>query len=48
MYKSGEAKPGKDLTEVVWGTAAEAKEKDDMIEGIPEEIAEVERLLLEK
>lgn len=44
MYRSGEAKPGKDLTEVVWVTADEAK-KYDMINGIPEEIAKVAHLL---
>jgi 8-oxo-dGTP pyrophosphatase MutT (NUDIX family) len=43
-YVSGDAKPGKDLTEVAWVTAAEAKTYD-MIEGIPEEIEEVERIL---
>jgi 8-oxo-dGTP pyrophosphatase MutT (NUDIX family) len=39
-YVSGDAKPGKDLTEVAWVTALEAKTYD-MIDGIPEEIAEV-------
>jgi 8-oxo-dGTP pyrophosphatase MutT (NUDIX family) len=43
-YKSGEAKPGKDLTEVAWVTAEEAKQYD-MIEGIAEEIKEVEKLI---
>lgn len=43
-YKSGEAKPGKDLTEVAWATAAEAKNYD-MIEGIAEEIEEVEKII---
>jgi 8-oxo-dGTP pyrophosphatase MutT (NUDIX family) len=45
MYVSGDAKPGKDLTEVAWVTAAEAKTYD-MIEGIPEEIEDVEKLLM--
>ncbi len=45
LYKSGEAKPGKDLTDVAWVTAAEAKTYD-MIEGIPEEIEDVERIIL--
>lgn len=44
-YKNGEAKPGKDLTEVAWVTAAEAKNYD-LIEGIAEEIEEVERRIL--
>lgn len=44
-YVAGEPKPGKDLTEVAWVTAAEAKQYD-MIEGIPEEIADVEKLLV--
>jgi 8-oxo-dGTP pyrophosphatase MutT (NUDIX family) len=44
MYKSGEAKPGKDLTEVAWVTAEEAKNYD-MIEGIAGEIEEVAHLL---
>ncbi len=43
-YKSGEAKPGKDLTEVAWVTVEEAKEYD-LIEGIVEEIEEVDNLL---
>jgi len=43
-YKSGETKPGKDLTEVVWVTAADAKNYD-MIEGIAEEIEEVEKII---
>jgi len=47
MYKSGDPKPGKDLTAVAWVTAAEAKTYD-MIEGIAEEIEEVERILLGK
>ena len=45
-YTSGEAKPGKDLTEVAWVTAEEAK-KYDMIEGIPEELEEVEKICRE-
>ena len=44
MYKSGEAKPGKDLTEVAWVTAGEAKNYD-LIEGILEELKEVHDLL---
>ena len=43
-YVEGDAKPGKDLTEVAWVTAAEAKTYD-MIEGIPEEIEEVEKIV---
>ncbi len=43
MYKSGEAKPGKDLTEVAWVTAGEAKDYD-MIDGIAGEIGEVAHL----
>ena len=46
-YVSGDPKPGKDLTDVAWITAAEAKTYD-MISGIDEEIAEVEKLLREK
>jgi 8-oxo-dGTP pyrophosphatase MutT (NUDIX family) len=45
-YKSGDAKPGKDLTEIAWVTADEAKQYD-LIDGIAEEIAEVESLLHE-
>ena len=45
MYKSGEAKPGKDLTEVAWVTAEEAK-KYDLIDGIAEEIADVAKIFL--
>jgi 8-oxo-dGTP pyrophosphatase MutT (NUDIX family) len=44
MYKSGDAKPGKDLTDVAWVTAEEAATYD-MIDGIPEEIAEVAHLI---
>lgn len=44
-YISGDAKPGKDLTEIAWVTAAEAKNYD-MIEGIPEEIEETEKIVL--
>lgn len=44
MYKSGEAKPGKDLTEVAWVTVDEAR-KYDLIEGIWEEIRDVGNLL---
>lgn len=43
-YKSGEAKPGKDLTEVAWVTAEEAKSYD-LIEGIAEEIKEVDKII---
>ena len=43
-YVSGDAKPGKDLTEVAWVTADEAKQYD-LIDGIAEEIAEVAHLL---
>ena len=46
-YIAGDVKPGKDLTDVVWVTAAEAK-KYDLIEGIAEEIAEVEKIINEK
>jgi 8-oxo-dGTP pyrophosphatase MutT (NUDIX family) len=43
-YVTGDAKPGKDLTEVAWVTAAEAK-KYDLIDGIAEEIAEVGKII---
>lgn len=43
-YVSGGAKPGKDLTEVAWVTATEAKAYD-MIDGIPEEIEDVEKIM---
>jgi 8-oxo-dGTP pyrophosphatase MutT (NUDIX family) len=43
LYKSGEAKPGKDLTEVAWITVEEAKTYD-LIDGIAEEIADVAKL----
>jgi len=43
-YVSGDAKPGKDLTEVAWVTAAEAKTYE-MIEGIPEEIEDVKKII---
>jgi 8-oxo-dGTP pyrophosphatase MutT (NUDIX family) len=43
-YKSGEAKPGKDLTEVAWVTAEEAKNYD-LIEGIADEIVEVDKII---
>jgi 8-oxo-dGTP pyrophosphatase MutT (NUDIX family) len=39
-YKAGEAKPGKDLTDVAWVTAEEAK-KYDLIDGIWEELRDV-------
>jgi 8-oxo-dGTP pyrophosphatase MutT (NUDIX family) len=44
LYKSGDAKPGKDLTEVAWVTAEEAKNYD-LIDGIAEEIADVAKLV---
>ena len=44
-YVSGDPRPGKDLTDVAWVTAAEAKTYD-MIEGIPEEIEDVAMLIL--
>ncbi|HVN26065.1 MAG TPA: hypothetical protein VMT99_00220 [Candidatus Paceibacterota bacterium] len=47
LYKSGNPKPGKDLTEVAWVTAQEAKQYD-MIDGIPEEIEEVAELIAGK
>ncbi len=43
-YKAGVAKPGKDLTEVAWVTVEEAKNYD-LIEGIWEELRDVEELL---
>jgi len=43
-YTSGEAKPGKDLTEAAWVTAEEAKNYD-LIEGIAEEIAEADKII---
>ena len=43
-YKSGEAKPGKDLTDAVWVTLEEAK-KYDLIDGIWDEIHQVEEIL---
>jgi 8-oxo-dGTP pyrophosphatase MutT (NUDIX family) len=43
-YESGDAKPGKDLTEVAWVTAEEAK-RYDLIEGIAEEIEEVDKIV---
>lgn len=46
-YKKGEAKPGKDLTEHAWVTVKEAK-KYDLIEGIWEEIKEVDKKLKTK
>ncbi len=42
-YISGEAKPGKDLTEAVWVTLEEAKNYD-LIDGIWDEIREVEEI----
>ncbi len=44
VYAGGDAKPGKDLTEVAWVTADEAKTYD-MIDGIPEEIEDVAKIL---
>jgi 8-oxo-dGTP pyrophosphatase MutT (NUDIX family) len=44
MYKSGDAKPGKDLTEVAWVTAEEAA-KYDMIDGIPGEIMATAKII---
>ena len=46
-YKAGEAKPGKDLTEVAWVTAEEAKTYD-MIHGISDEIADVADIIKEQ
>lgn len=43
-YKSGEAKAGKDLVEVAWISAEEAKNYD-LIDGIAEEIEEVEEII---
>lgn len=43
-YAGGEAVPGKDLTEVAWVTAEEAKGYD-LIDGIAEEIADVAKLI---
>lgn len=43
-YKSGEVKLNKEMTEFAWVTAEEAK-KYDLIEGIWEEIRDVEKLL---
>ena len=43
-YKSGEAKPGKDLTDHAWVTVEEAKNYD-LIDGIAEEIEEVSQLV---
>jgi 8-oxo-dGTP pyrophosphatase MutT (NUDIX family) len=44
-YVSGDAKPGKDLTDIAWVTAEEAKQYD-MIEGVPEEIEDVEKTIM--
>jgi 8-oxo-dGTP pyrophosphatase MutT (NUDIX family) len=46
-YKKGIAKPGKDLTDHAWVTLKEAK-KYDLIEGIWNEIREVEKILKKK
>lgn len=43
-YKSGEAKPGKDLTECAWVTVEEGKNYD-LIEGIWDELAAVEKII---
>ena len=43
-YASGDAKPGKDLTEVAWVTAEDAK-RCDLIEGIADEIVDVDRII---
>lgn len=43
-YKSGEVKLCKDMTDHAWVTAEEAKQYD-LIEGIREELEEVEKLL---
>ena len=43
-YRTGEAKPGKDLTEISWVTAEEAKAYD-MIHGISDEIADVAEII---
>lgn len=43
-YKSGEARPGKDLTDFAWVTLEEAK-KYDLIDGIWDELKDVEEIL---
>ena len=43
-YKSGEVKLNKEMTDFAWVTAAEAKTYD-MIEGIADEIGEVEKMI---
>jgi 8-oxo-dGTP pyrophosphatase MutT (NUDIX family) len=43
-YKSGEVRINHEMSEFAWVTAEEAKDYD-MIDGIPEEIDEVERLI---
>lgn len=43
-YKSGQAKPGKDLTDHAWVTLKEAK-KYDLIDGIWGELRDVEKIL---
>ncbi len=43
-YKSGEAKPGKDLTDAKWVTLEEAK-KYDLIDGIWEELRDVSEII---
>jgi 8-oxo-dGTP pyrophosphatase MutT (NUDIX family) len=43
-YKKGTAKPGKDLVEHAWVTVKEAQ-KFDLIEGIWEEIRDVEKII---
>jgi hypothetical protein len=43
-YKSGKARPGKDLTNFAWVTLKEAK-KYDLIDGIWGELRDVEKIL---
>jgi 8-oxo-dGTP pyrophosphatase MutT (NUDIX family) len=43
-YKSGVAKPGKDLTDHAWVTLKEAK-KYDLIDGIWDELKEVDKII---
>jgi len=47
MYKSGETKAGKDLIDAAWVSVSEL-DKYDLIEGIADEIREVEHLVKEK
>lgn len=46
-YKSGEVKLNGEMSDFAWVTATEAK-KYDMIEGIADEIAEVDKIISEK